>query len=318
VGAGALVIAVALLLSPAAVAAPPSPIAPAPGASFMVGTPIDFTVQDSAPGLYVWVRASASAATDSAGVIGTDAFWEEMTGGPTYSARWTDSAAPGLYFWQTYRIDCGEDPDCYVAGPIRPLNVTAPTARVSIGSRCYRERTRIRVTGSGFRPGAEVDIEVGGSRAGAAIADSSGRIRGSAKAPGLNTSLPGSRRYEVAAHERSNTANRATASVRVAALAFDVSPSLFVPPGTKVRFKLSGFAARKSLYAHYRFGGSTRANVRLGRTRAPCGTLSRRAAMIPKRIARKGRWVVQFDIRRGYSPRTKPRLRGTIRLTTIG
>jgi hypothetical protein len=318
---GAVAVVASLALPNLALAEGPASLSPANGAGFLVGAPVDFTVEDLTVGKTLWIHASRSPATDSAGVIGYDAFIDQMTGGPpTWTARWTNSAldGPGTYYWQPFRIDSAVDPDGYVEGAVRTLIVAGPTARISAGGACYREGTGFRVTGAGFRPGAEVDIEVDSRKAGSAVADGQGRISARARAPKLGTSLPTSRRLDVAAYERVNTSNRATAKVRVAALAFDASPSLFVRPGQRIRFTFSGFASRRSLYAHYRFGGRTRATKRLGRTRAPCGTLSARAPLIPSGIARNGRWTVQFDARRGYSGRTSPRLRARIRVSTIG
>lgn len=38
-------------------------------------------------------------------------------------------ATPGVYYWQVYRLDCFQDPDCRVEGPIRRLVVVEPNPK---------------------------------------------------------------------------------------------------------------------------------------------------------------------------------------------
>ena len=82
-------------------------------------------------------------------------------------------------------------------------------------------------------------------------------------------------------------------------------------------FRFSGMVPGRPVFAHYRLGGRTLANVRLGTAGQPCGLLTVRAVMIPAAIVRRGTWTVQFDPLPRYSPRTQPRLRATIVVRTF-
>jgi len=125
----------AFLLFPSlARAQAPQPVAPADGYQHVAGSPPPtFTF---VPGVgstnYLWVHVSKSAATDSAGVIGSDVTLASFT---TATPAWTPLPytfpsywlmTPGTYYWQPYRISYSDDPDGHQEGAIRSVEVVAP------------------------------------------------------------------------------------------------------------------------------------------------------------------------------------------------
>ena len=316
----AVLAAAALATATPATAAEPVPLAPSEGASFVIGAPIDFSVRDETPGKSVYIHISRSPALDAVGLIGDDVWIGGTTGGPDFSARWKYSGlqAPGTYYWQAHRIDCSTPsyPDCEIEGPVRSLTLTGPTARLAVAGACYRENSSFRLTGSGFTPGVAVALRVG-SRSSTTTADARGGISAMVKAPDVFSSYPRQELYDLKASEVANPSNAATLPIRVTSLAMTMSPSVSVRPGERVKYSFSGFVSGRPIYAHFRLGGVTRATVRLGVATAPCGKLSARAEMIPKRIMRAGSWNVQYDAQRRYSRRSTPQLVRTIRVSVV-
>ena len=319
--AAALAALVALAIAAPAVAgaAGPQPISPAEGARFLTGAPIEFTAQEATPDKTVWLHISRSPVTDADGLIGDDVSIRSMTGGPPiFTATWPYSGLqdPGTLYWQPYRIDCSTPsyPDCYVEGPIRTFALTGPTATVSAARTCARDYEQVPVTGGGFTPGAVVIVELG-SRSVSTTADAAGRISVRIRPADLG-STPGQRNVTLTARERDNTDNEASASVRVTSLGLGMSSSL-ARVGTTVTHSFSGFGNGRGIYAHYVLGGRLRATVRLGTAKSPCGTLRTRAEMVPRRVARTGRWTVQYDATRGYASRAQPRIRRTVTISVV-
>lgn len=79
-------------------------------------------------------------------------------------------------------------------------------------------------------------------------------------------------------------------------------------PTRKATHTVRGFPTGKSTYLHFRFGGKTRRNVKLGVTKGPCGVVSKRMALLPTR-SRPGRWTVYADQAATYRKGTQPQLK---------
>ena len=136
-------LAVAGVFAPPAAAVTPESLDPAPGASVAAGGSATFRVRSESGDSGLWVRVSKSSQTDSTGVIdddadsvslaatgpGSDTFEGTAPVGPLFS-YWLNR--PGVYYWQPYRIDYGEDPDGRVEGAIREIFVTG-TRPVEVG-----------------------------------------------------------------------------------------------------------------------------------------------------------------------------------------
>ena len=57
-------------------------------------------------------------------------------------------------------------------------------------------------------------------------------------------------------------------------------------------FRFSGFEPGRAIFAHYRFDGRVRANVKMGRASNPCGLLTARRDQIPVRDPEIGLWRI--------------------------
>ena len=313
---------------------PPTLLTPAEGATVSAGTPIAFRIQTHPDETHsLWLRVSKSPAMDAEGVIGTDAEIETFTAVPgapgiyeaapqyfSYSGFWMNT--PGVYYWQAYRIHCTTgSSDCRIESPVRTLivgqrPVTAQIIGVGPTRACYIARTRVHVTATGFSPGAAVVLRFDGRSGGGATADPFGHLDTSVLVPSAGSG-PVQRRFRLSVAERNFPNNTASVSLLAANLDFDFSPTVF-RRGQAVRIRFSGMPANRAVYAHYRLSGRTRANVRLGLARGACGLLTLRAQPIPARIWQAGRWTVQFDAVRRYSPATNPRLRAGITIRRVG
>jgi hypothetical protein len=169
------------------------------------------------------------------------------------------------------------------------------------------QREVIQVGAEGFAPGAPVDVLLDGVPAdadGDGIADSvsadpAGRVEGSLRAP---HQAAGERPVTIVLSQRDDPANRVTAVSRVTALSLTLTPAE-AAPSKRVRFRGRGFMAQRSVWAHYVFKGKSRRTVRLAqRPRGSCGTFSVRRRQIPITRPSIGRWTLQVDQQRTYSP----------------
>ena len=88
------------------------------------------------------------------------------------------------------------------------------------------------------------------------------------------------------------------------------------PRGT-VRYTACGFVPGRPVYAHFRFAGRTRASVKLGVPKAPCGMVSRRMRQLPAK-ARIGRWTVAMDHARAFRSNTPLQARGNLHISRHG
>lgn len=88
-------------------------------------------------------------------------------------------------------------------------------------------------------------------------------------------------------------------------------------PRRTVRYTARGFVPGRAVYAHFRFAGRTRANVKLGVAKAPCGIVSRRMRQLPAK-ARIGRWTVAMDHARAFRSNTPLQARGNLHISRHG
>src|SRR3954453_9468138 len=120
----ALILVAIAALAPTTVGAAiprPAPISPKNGALLPLGKTPTFKVRSTGPGT-VWVHVSKSAKRDSDGVIGNDALIVQAHKKAgiyvikpkfyDYPGFWANTARK--WYWQSYRIACGEEEDCKV------------------------------------------------------------------------------------------------------------------------------------------------------------------------------------------------------------
>jgi hypothetical protein len=160
----------------------------------------------------------------------------------------------------------------------------------------------VALQGSGFTPGAAVDIAVDGAMAAQNVfveADGSfGRDGGGVPAPHQDA---GERSFTVTASEQANPANTATATAQVVALRVRIVPA-DAAPRRRVRFSGAGFTGRGAVFGHYTYRDQLRRTVRFGRPSGPCGSFAATRRLIPVPKPRLGRWRLQVDQSRRYRP----------------
>jgi hypothetical protein len=160
------------------------------------------------------------------------------------------------------------------------------------------QREAVPIHGSGFSPGAAVDILIDGQRVRGAQADVFGVLDGSVTAPYQKA---GERPFTITVVETNAPTLTASVSSRVTNLAVTLRPSR-AKPSRRVRYRGRGFMNDAPVFAHYVFNGKVRKTVRLARrSTGPCGTFSVKRRQIPIDRPRTGEWLVQVDQRRDYA-----------------
>jgi hypothetical protein len=188
------------------------------------------------------------------------------------------------------------------------LPLSAEAATLSVDHPCHPAGTTMVVTGGGFTPGASVRLSY--SNAGPApvnaTADGAGNFVQSIPAPAI------SRSEQAITIGATDGANSGAAAARVTKTELTIRPSRRVAPTRRVRYRVRGFPGLRRIYGHYVHRGRRRATVRLTRPRGACGVFTRRMRILPVRRLRFGRWTIQVDSSRRYSPLTAPRLTGRL------
>lgn len=123
--------------------------------------------------------------------------------------------------------------------------------------------------------------------------------------------------FSLIATDNANPAIRAVTTFRQVRFGFDANPSTGRPTRT-VRYTARGFLPGKPIYAHFRFGGITRRDVKLGVASSPCGTVVRRMHLLPTKT-RFGTWTIYMDQVATYSKKTVLQAKGTLSIQrTLG
>jgi hypothetical protein len=177
--------------------------------------------------------------------------------------------------------------------PLRPCYVSVDPAA----------REVVNIHASGFSPAQAIDVQVDGTsqtqtyeanRFGNVFAKIQAAYQAHGEAP-MTVSLA----------ERGNAANTLTLQTRVTALAVTLKPKR-AATSSLIRFRGRGFTRQKPIWAHYVFQGRARKTVRFAAGPASaCGTFSVRRPQIPILHPRAGRWTLQVDQQKRWSPKPK-------------
>jgi hypothetical protein len=184
----------------------------------------------------------------------------------------------------------------------------AATLSVAGGKACYRFGDSLVLSGTGYTPGAPVDVTLEGRELGTLTADAAGNI----SSPLRVGNLSGVSRRTLVATDATNPAVTATARFLGSSLLVKVKPQNGAA-GRKLRINASGFTTGKRLYAHVRRKGYLR-NIFIGKLKGPCRTLKRRKRVLSAGTP-NGLYTVQFDTKRHYSKKTKVRFRFRVTVT---
>lgn len=187
-----------------------------------------------------------------------------------------------------------------LAAPARAATVDdLEPCYVSAGE-AEEEREQIVIRGTDFTQESTVDVLFDGVLMGSAPTGSIGEFAITLPTP---FQLKAERRLVVTVRDAATQVDKVT---RVTNLAMRVSPRR-ASPQRRVRFRGRGFTQPAPVFAHYVFGGTEQKTVRLARRSiSPCGTFSVKRRLIPVENARTGRWIMQVDQKRAYSPEPDP------------
>ena len=170
-----------------------------------------------------------------------------------------------------------------VLAPLKPCYVSAVTEE-------QWSSEPISITGSGFTPGAAVDLQLDGNAAGRTTAAGDGTIVAALNAPYQRT---GERDFTLTAAEAGQPA--VTLTSRVTALTVTVRPRN-ARAGQRVTFTGRGFTAPDvPVYLHYALRGKNRRTVKLATPAGPCGTFRVRRRQFPMRRPAIGLWTFRFE-----------------------
>jgi hypothetical protein len=159
-------------------------------------------------------------------------------------------------------------------------------------------REGVDVVGSGFTPGAIVDVAVDGQVERTVQADPAGNLPSQVLQAPHQPSRE--RAFSVSATERGNPVNAVTLGSNVTALNVGIQPRR-ARPSKRVTFRGRGFTGPGRVYAHYLYKGKVRRTVRLSRApKAPCGTFTAKRRQIPVKRPQTGTWTLQVDQQKRY------------------
>jgi hypothetical protein len=172
------------------------------------------------------------------------------------------------------------------------------------------------LTGSGFTPNGVVALQTSTSSNPApkdltnVSADASGNIASRVDPPAFKSTSTVQQTFHLIAIEAANPANTATATFRQVRFGFDARPSTGRPT-RRVTYTARGFLPGKPVYAHFRFRGRTRRNMKIGVAREPCGIASKKMRLLPTKT-RFGTWTVYMDQTPTYSKATLLQAKGSL------
>ena len=150
------------------------------------------------------------------------------------------------------------------------------------------------VTADGFAPGASLTFTADGSAVGTGQADAAGHFDNAASpfAPPLLPSGSDLKTFQLSADDGAGTV---AGPVPVKVVNVAVRAPANSTPAKRVRFRVFGFFSNQVVYLHIRRNGHTKGRFSLGRTQAPCGTLTKRMRFMPLRHYTTGTYRYYFS-----------------------
>jgi hypothetical protein len=186
-------------------------------------------------------------------------------------------------------------------GEAATLTITAPNA-------CYVAGDQLSATGAGYTANGYVNVSLDGALLGQLQVDAAGNVVVPIRLGGMKGVKP----HTLTVADISNAALTASAGFMGTTRRVTVKPKN-ARPGKKRRLHGYGFLAGPRVYMHVR-GPGYKADRKIAKAAAPCGTFATRLRIVPAN-ARSGRYKVQFDHKKRFAKKTKPRVRGTL---TVG
>ena len=175
------------------------------------------------------------------------------------------------------------------------------------------------IAGSGFTPGATVTLRTANKVAPtpafltSATADAAGNFSITSRPASFNPFSRQEQSFALAAIDGTNPALSAIVAYKQTRVSYKPNPASGRPT-TRALHTVRGLPVGKNVYLHFRFQGSTKRNVKLGKAKAPCGKVSKRMRLLPTR-SRPGRWTVYADQAKTYKRSTTPQLKSAFTIT---
>jgi hypothetical protein len=190
-----------------------------------------------------------------------------------------------------------------LASPAGAATITAPACVPTV-----QGVGTLPLAGAGFTPGAVVSVR--SNPAGvfsSALVDPAGNWTASTSAATFNPFSRQLQTFDLLATDGANPALTAATRFQQVRVGYRTNPQSG-SPGRSALHTVRGFPVGKNTYLHFRFGGQTKRNVKLGKTKGACGIVSRRMALLPTQ-SRPGTWTVYADQKASYSQKTQPQLK---------
>lgn len=191
----------------------------------------------------------------------------------------------------------------------------ADAAEVRVNRACYADPTdrsdTVQLSGTGFTPNAAYQVVLDGQplTGGSGRIDANGNMSGKFVAPSVGTvsRIAKQHAFRLSVQEG---ANQPVTTFTVSKLFASFKPETGNPSTLRVRFSLYGFRlqgdANPPVYVHYVGpSGKLARTVRLGTAAQACGFLRTKQRRLFPFSARRGKWKLQFDTRKGYTKGTK-------------
>jgi hypothetical protein len=174
---------------------------------------------------------------------------------------------------------------------------------------CYLSGETITLTGSGYTAGYAVQVALDGTSLGQLEADAAGNIAATIELGRMR----GAKSHALTAVDTTtNGANAATASFLATTLQVTVKPRN-TRAGRRLKLRGYGFMGMANVFMHVRGPGGYKSDNRIARPQGPCGTFGVRRRIV-RPGAGTGNYRVQFDAVKRFSRKTRPRVRGTMRV----
>lgn len=187
---------------------------------------------------------------------------------------------------------------------------SAQAATLAIGPprACQLSGQKVNMLGGGYTPNGVVNFTIDGQTLGQLRAEAAGSLAGEITLGRLK----GVKTHTVVATDATNPALTAAAQFLGTTRQVTVKPKK-ARAGKKLRLKGYGFLKAGKVYMHVRGNGYS-ADAKVGKPKGACGTWSGKRHIVPS-FASSGVYRVQFDQKKRYSAKTKPRVRGRMTVT---
>jgi hypothetical protein len=184
------------------------------------------------------------------------------------------------------------------AGP-----ATAQAADVNPGAPCVggvATALKLPVSGTGFTPGAVVNVSAGGQFVGTTTADPAGNFSVIGEPPILSSINRNQQTFQLTATD--GTISAGPKPVIVSRV--NVTLPSRARAARKVRYRVYGFLPGRRVYLFVRRHGRTLGRFSIGVAKGPCGDTSRRLRYMPLRRYSTGTYQYYFSQSKHYSSKT--------------